>query len=409
MIQIKPYLPESPLCECGGILNFSGYVWQGLHTCKRFICNNCKEIVLESIPVNQSFLQQYRYYLNKGIVKDINNKIVSGNWYSEKLISIAAPVKDDVDFDVRIINKYDKVIILNTLDYVYGHSLLFFLNLQRILQQHNELGIILIVQPMLKWMIPESDIAEIWTVNLGFRNFNHYFPDLSDKINLQLDRFSLVYLSKGHIIPTNQNIEIERFTRIKPYNFISASVQPEITFIWREDPDRLWIRNYYLLKGCKKLGIGKILLPIHLLRVKLIFRLLKKRLGKKYSFSVAGLGKSGRLPSFVNDRRVQTFDDESEKKLCILYSQSILVFGIHGSSMLLPSAHSGMSVSLMPSKRWGNFAEDILFTEHDVRLSSFQRRIISLNISIFDLRDILCDMVTGRDYFLKKFIHSDEL
>jgi len=37
--------------------------------------------------------------------------------------------------------------------------------------------------------------------------------------------------------------------------------------------------------------------------------------------------------------------------------------------MLLPSAHAGMTVSLMPSKRWGNFAEDILFTEKDVRLA----------------------------------------
>jgi len=386
-----------------------GYAWQGLHTCKRLICNTCNDIVLESIPVNQSFLQQYRYYLNKGKVKDINDKDVARDWYSEKLISIATPVRDKVDFDVRIIKKYDNVIILNALDYVYGHSLLFFLNLQRILQHHNDLGIILIVQPMLKWMIPDSDIAEIWTVNLGFRNFNNYYSDLSDKINLQLDRFRLVYLSTGHIIPTNKNIEIERFTRVKPYNFLAEPAHSEITFIWREDPDRLWIRNYYLLKGCKKLGIGKILLPIHLFRVKLIFRLLKKRLGKKYSFSVAGLGKFGRLPSFVNDKRVLTFDDESEKKLCILYSQSILIFGIHGSSMLLPSAHAGMSVSMMPSRRWGNFAEDLLFTEHDVRLSSFQRRIIPLNISIYDLRDILYDMVTGRDYFIKKFIHSDEL
>lgn len=409
MIQLKPFLTESLQCECGGNLNFSEYVWQGLHTCKKLICNNCHEIVLASIPVNQSFLQQYRFYLNSGIVKDINDKVVTSDWYSEKLISIAKPVIDKVDFDIKVIKKFDDVIILNTLDYVYGHSLLFLMNLQHIIEKHNNLGIIVVVQPMLKWMIPDSDVAEIWTVNLGFRDFNHYYPDLSDKINQQLDRFTLVYLSTGHIIPTNKNIEIERFTRIRPYNFLTGPAHPEITFIWREDPDRLWIRNYYLLKGCKKLGISKILLPIHLFRVKLIFGLLKKRLGTKYSFSVAGLGKSGRLPSYVNDKRVHAFDEESERKLCLLYSQSILVFGIHGSSMLLPSAHSGMSVSLMPSKRWGNFAEDLLFTENDVRLSSFQRRIIPLNISLFDLRDILCDMLTGRDYFIKKFIHSDEL
>jgi hypothetical protein len=44
-----------------------------------------------------------------------------------------------------------------------------------------------------------------------------------------------------------------------------------------------------------------------------------------------------------------------------------------------------------------------------VRLASFQRRIVPLNMCIFDLIDIISDMISGRDYFLKKFIHSDEL
>jgi hypothetical protein len=77
--------------------------------------------------------------------------------------------------------------------------------------------------------------------------------------------------------------------------------------------------------------------------------------------------------------------------------------------MLLPSAHAGMTISLMPSKRWGNFAEDILFMETDVRLAAFMRRIIPLNLCIHDISDIAEDMITGRDYFLKKFIHNDEL
>ena len=77
--------------------------------------------------------------------------------------------------------------------------------------------------------------------------------------------------------------------------------------------------------------------------------------------------------------------------------------------MILPSAHSGMAISLMPSKRWGNYAEDILFTENDIRLALFQRRIVPLNLCIYDIVSIISEMITGRDYFIKKFIHSDEL
>jgi hypothetical protein len=262
---------------------------------------------------------------------------------------------------------------------------------------------------MLKWLIPREDVAEIWTVNLEFKSFNNYYPDLSTKINSELVRFKKVELSKGHVIPTNENININKFTGIKPYDFLNEPAHPRITFIWREDTDRLWIRNIYLSKGFKKIGFGLLLIPFQYLRIIFIFKLLKNKLGMKYNYSVAGLGKFGRFPSFIKDGRAKYFTEEAEKMLCKVYAESALVIGVHGSGMLLPSAHAGMAISLMPSKRWANYAEDILFTEKDVRLASFQRRIVPLNMCIFDLIDIISDMISGRDYFLKKFIHSDEL
>jgi hypothetical protein len=409
MIQIKPAVSGALSCNCGGELVFSEYLWQGLHIARRLICNKCGKNVLESLPVNQSFLEQYSYNENTNILVNTENEPVKKNWFSEKLISISAPKEDIVEIDTAIFEKRDDVIILNTLDYVYGHSLLFLMNLQRLRELHKDLGIIVLVQPMFRWMISREGIAEIWTVKLGFHDFNYFHSDLSSKINKQLERFDNVFLSRGHVIPTNENIDIEKFTGVKPYDFLLEPPVPLITFIWREDPDRLWIRNFYLLKGCKKLGLSKLLLPLHYLRVLFLFSLLRKRTGKKFRMAIAGLGSFGRYPSYIEDHRIKSFDNASEKNLCTLYSQSVLVIGVHGSSMLLPTAHSGMSVSLMPSKRWGNFAEDILFREKDIRLASFQKRILPLNLSIFDLRDILVDMITGRGYFIKKFIHSDEL
>jgi hypothetical protein len=409
MIQISPPLPERAPCDCGGQYNFSEYLWQGLHVCRKIICDKCNRVIIESIPVNQSVMEQYRFYPETGTIKNNENKTVTDNWYTEKLKSIGFPNNEVVELEVKILNRFDEVIILNTLDYVYGHSLLFLLNLQRIIENRKTMGIILLVQPMLKWMIPKSDIAEVWTVDLGFNKLNSFYPDLSNKLNQQLVRFKKVYLSKGHLIPTNRNIEIEKFTGIKPYSFSNEPVEPKITFIWREDPDRMWIRNYYLLKGFKKLGISKLLIPFQYFRLIYFSFLINKKLKRKCSFTVAGLGNTFKLPAYINDQRVRSFDEESEKRLCTLYSQSILVIGVHGSSMLLPSVHAGMTISMMPSKRWGNFAEDILFTEQDIRLATFQRRIVPLNLCIFELRDILCEMISGRDYFIKKFIHSEEL
>jgi hypothetical protein len=271
------------------------------------------------------------------------------------------------------------------------------------------LGIIVIVQPQLKWLIPKEGIAEIWTVKMNFNQFNHYYQDLSDKINNQLNRFRAVFLSHGHVIPTNRNIKIETFTGIKPYNLTIPPLLPRITFIWREDPGRLWIRNILILKGFKKLGFGRILLPFHLLRTRIFMNRIIKMLGREFRYTVAGLGKYGSFNSIIDDKRILRFNDDSERALCGIYSESLLVIGVHGSSMILPSAHAGMTISMMPSRRWGNFAEDILFSENDLRLACFQKRILPLNMSMSDLTDIVYDMVTGRKYFLKKFVHGDDL
>jgi|ERR1035437_1311757 hypothetical protein len=409
MIQIKPYMLTNCSCSCGGDFSFSELIWQGLHICEKLICTKCGKVRINSLEINQSGIEPYIYYPDSELICDHEGNVVPDNWFSKKLRCLANPVIRDVDLKIEIINKFDRVLILNTLDYIYGHSFLYLLNLQRIIKSEKKLGIIVIIQPMLRWLIPEKNVAEIWTVDLGFRDFNNFYPDLSVKINSELARFKKVMLSKAYVIPTNENINIQAFTGIKPYNFLNEPSFPSITFIWREDPDRLWIRNIYLLKGFKKAGLGKILIPFQYLRVIYLFRLLRRTIGTKFTYSVAGLGDFGSFPSYIRDLRIKKFTEDAEKMLCEIYSESTLVIGIHGSGMLLPSAHAGMTVSLMPSKRWGNYAEDILFTEKDVRLASFQRRIVPLNLSIFEIRDIIADMVTGRKPFIQKFIHTEDL
>ena len=408
MIQIKPYLSVKSCCECGGDLEFSELLWQGLHVCEKSVCTSCKQTRIASLPVNQSVLEQYFYYPESRKLTGSDGNTAKANWFSSRLIAISDPIVKSVNIEIEILNKHDEVIVVNTLDYIYGHSLLFLLNLQRIIKAEKKPGIIVLVQPMLKWLIPRQSVAEIWTVNLGFKEFNNYYARLSERINTELGRFSKVWLSRGHPIPSNENIEMERFTGIKPFDFGDPG-SPRITFIWREDPDRLWIRNIFILKVFKKLGLSGILLPIHRYRVSRFMRLMRKKLGTEYRYTVAGLGRYGSIPSFADDKRILSFNEEIERSLCRVYSESILVIGVHGSAMLLPSAHAGMAISMMPSRRWGNFAEDILFSEDDVRLASFQRRIIPLNLNILDVLDIAVDMITGREYFIKKFIHSEDL
>ena len=214
MILIKPFVPNEYFCTCGGDFLFTELIWQGLHVCQKQVCNSCNRIRIDSLPVNQSALEQYTYYPDSGVINDSEGNIVKENWYSAKLKSVSEPADQDVEIEIEKFGNYEEVLILNTLDYVYGHSLLFLLNLQRITDAEKRIGIIVIVQPMLRWLVPKSGIAEIWMVKLGFQKFHNYYPVLSLKINFELNRFKKVWLSKGHLLPTNENIQIEKFNVI---------------------------------------------------------------------------------------------------------------------------------------------------------------------------------------------------
>ena len=132
---------------------------------------------------------------------------------------------------------------------------------------------------------------------------------------------------------------------------------------------------------------------------------LKKELGDKsdFRFTVAGLGTSYNFPDFVEDLRVAQFDDAAEIKTGKIYSESILAVGIHGSSLILPSAFAGMLVCIMPSRRWGNFSEDILFKTHNPRTESFDRRVVSIQMSLKEIAFMCADMIGWRSYYQKKF------
>src|SRR5690606_29940319 len=79
-------------------------------------------------------------------------------------------------------------------------------------------------------------------------------------------------------------------------------------------------------------------------------------------FGVVGLGQPGDFPAWIKDMRSTSINDELEQKWCQQYAASHITIGVHGSNMLLPSAHAGSVINLMPNERWGNCAQDIIHT-----------------------------------------------
>ncbi|RMH74476.1 MAG: hypothetical protein D6680_14630 [Cyanobacteria bacterium J007] len=207
----------------------------------------------------------------------------------------------------------------------------------------------------------------------------------------ECQRFEEIYVSKAYSHPGY--FEISRFTKVAKHNFESPDFR--ITFIWRED--RLLLKQFSF-KLLKKLGLVKWGFALQNRRIVKVFSEIKKKIPKA-KFSVTGLGTSTKFPDWIDDKRVTKFDEKTERKICEIYAESRLVIGIHGSNMLLPSAHAGMTIDLMPTDRWGNFAQDILYQEEDPRFASFRYLYLPLSVPLKELGFIAGTMVQKRQHF----------
>jgi hypothetical protein len=178
--------------------------------------------------------------------------------------------------------------------------------------------------------------------------------------------------------------------------------QPTVTYIWRQD--RLWQSDdalNRLRQGLDRVFGGRIgwkagPLMKQTEKVILLAELLREQV-KNLQFAVVGIGDPSGLPAWIDDLRTSQIDDDLESRWCEQYANSHVVLGIHGSNMLLPSAHAGATIVLMPSERWGNFAQDTLISEPDARMATFRYRYLPCDLQVFTLAGIIDSLL--RDCF----------
>jgi hypothetical protein len=99
------------------------------------------------------------------------------------------------------------------------------------------------------------------------------------------------------------------------------------------------------------------------------------------------------------------FNEKIEQDICQVYADSRLVIGVHGSNMLLPSGHAGMTIDLI-DERWGNFAQDIIYQESNQKMATFRYRFLPYETNIDTLAFIAAVMVLTLDEF-KSYMTAD--
>ncbi|HEX6178817.1 MAG TPA: hypothetical protein VF057_10700, partial [Thermoanaerobaculia bacterium] len=162
MIRIKPGIDYSSACpHCRGALVAEDVLWQGIHVCVRSACSSCGRRIVEDLPIGHAVDGTYQ--------ADVEADRLFGpeprrSWFGQPLLeSLRSPRSDEIPFRVTRFSDAKNVVIVNCIDYLYGHSLLKLLNVERHWRMSPELGVVVIVPSFLEWLVPDG-VAEMWVV-----------------------------------------------------------------------------------------------------------------------------------------------------------------------------------------------------------------------------------------------------
>jgi hypothetical protein len=403
MIRLKPVLETLSLdCpHCGTPLEARGFLIPGMRNLADFHCLRCGGAYYGDLPAGQGLYTPALLDQKTGVVF---GDAGAARWFSDWLSdSYRQRTAEPLGFEVRKFGEIKrKVILLNCLDTLYGHSLLKLLNAQYYLDCKIDYSLIVIVPPFLEWLLPEG-VAEAWIVDLPLRRGIEWNDWLAAEIARRLESLTEVFLSVAFSHPHSKDFDIERFTRVAPFaleSFAERSKSPTVTFIWRED--RLWetenTMNAVDFAKLKRL-FGSVENRIaEQTRKTVSFAECLRQSFPRVDFAVAGLGVTGKFPGWMTDLRLTKLNAEAERKWCERYAASHVVVGVHGSNMLLPSAHAGSVIELLDEMRQGNFLQDILFRGVDTREALFRYRFVPPSTPPESLTQTVSNLLRYEDF-----------
>lgn len=381
MFKIYPQIEFAAQCPRDSTeLNIKNIAIPGMRCLAEGYCPECDRNYYVDLPVSHGI--NYQTFLDRVTGKSYDRFNIT--WFGELLEkTYAQPIAAEV---FPIVHKFftaKNIVILNCLDYLYGHCLLKLLNIQRYLDNYPELGCCVLVPSQLIHLVPEG-VAEIWEFPAPIKEGGNWYYSLQKWFEDQLTNYQECFLSPVYSHPSDRVYDLDKFVRNLPD--ISTKIPQNgttILFSYRED--RLWGNS---LKHQQN-NLQNLYDKLHLIL-------------EDFIFVLVGFGEKNQIQhkrAQIIDLRVNQFDRQTDLFWLAYMKAADCVVGVHGSNMLLPSGLAKSTVELVPRSRLGNTVQDFLFSrrDRDPRDALLFYRMLYGNENLSDIsaRDVLDLIITN--------------
>lgn len=411
-------LPETSYrCpHCDQPLVSEGWRMPGMRPLVELSCPDCGRDFFGDLPSGNAITAATLLHPESGTTYQ---ESANGDWFAKWLRESYRERVDGkygVSIESRENERLRRPAFLNCIDRLYGHALLKLLNAQRFVDA-TDYDVVVVVQRNLRWLVPDG-VAAVATVDVPLGSGYVWDDGLAAEFDRLVGDAEEVFLCNADPHPHPSTFDIERFTGVEPRSVEADdgdSGSPTVTYVWRDD--RFWSRlppwgivDDWLesrvpdpvRESTVAERVGSTLDEVgRRIQRRRVIRL-ESALRSRYpglEFAVAGVAEQGPLPARIEDRRTPTPDADDERRLCEQYAESSVVVGVHGSNMLLPSAHARSTVELVPTRRWGNLLQDILVRDTDPYRALYNTRLLPVSTSSTEVSAVVQSLIDDRAAF----------
>lgn len=373
-------------CPCGSAkpVKTGGLYLAGMYAMARGTCPGCGRELL-------SHLHSGWNGRNPLSVEARSHQLVERvkhEWYHDWLAqALEAPDRSDYAVEIIRHRRIKRPVLVNCIDKLYGHCLHRLFAIDEFRRHEPKADLILLIPRFLAWMAPKG-MAEIWIVDVPLRGGGGWLVGLAEKLEPLLAPLrKLRYLDMWNY----PSVDVSAFTGVARFDAggpgdAGVNLRPVLTMIWRDD--RPWGGD-----DSGKTSAAALERQLHLYTT--VCQSLRAVM-PTLDVAVVGLGTQGRFPSWIEDQRVAKPDSAIEQAWCRRYARSHVVFGVHGSSMILPAAHANAALILTPADMYWHAAVTWEFINARCRANDALQyfHYIALSTSMEDVLTILRGLIT---------------